>query len=333
MKALVLHGKDGNFKYEENWPEPKLVPGWAVIKVGCAGICGSDMPRFGSKGSYHHPMILGHEFSGTVWEIEDGQPFKQGDRVTIVPIIPCGECEGCRKYGPFHCTHYQYLGSRNDGGFAEYCLVPIKNLRHVPDAVSLEMAAMIEPLMVGLHVVKNSGIKAGNSAVVFGAGAIGMLLSFWLKELGVDVTICDLRPLSINIAKDLGFEKVVTPQELEGKKNLFDYGFEAAGAQVTLLSMIDLVSPKATITVVGRDTHDTVIPLQKMETLMRKELTLKGCWGFDDNDIPFILETLAKTDMDLKKMITQIVSVEDSEETVRKMLSRELMYEKVMIKF
>ncbi|MGI6490635.1 MAG: alcohol dehydrogenase catalytic domain-containing protein [Sphaerochaeta sp.] len=334
MKALVLHGKNGSFKYEEEWPDPKATPGWAIVKVGFAGICGSDLPRFKSEGSYHHPVILGHEFSGTVYEIADGHAFNVGDRVTIVPIIPCGHCDGCVNYGPFHCTHYQYLGSRNDGGMSEYCLVPIENMRKIPDLVSLQLAAMIEPLMVGYHVVKRSGITPGKSAVVFGAGAIGLLIAFWLKELGVeDLTIVDIRSFSINLAKEMGFHSVVQPQEIAELRNRFDFGFEAAGAQSALLSMIDLVKPKATISVVGRDTHDTLLPLKKVETLMRKELTVQGCWGFDDSDIPFILETLSSTRIDLEKMITSLVPIEESEKTVRKMLNHEFQYVKVMIDF
>ncbi len=334
MKALVLHGKNGNFAYEPNWPEPQLQPGWAKVRVAYVGVCGSDLPRFASFGSYHHPIILGHEFSATVHEVESGHGFAVGDRVTIVPIIPCETCEGCLNYGPFHCEQYQYLGSRNDGGMAEYVLVPIKNMYKIPDTVSLEMAAMIEPLMVGLHVVKNSGIIAGKKSVVFGAGAIGLLVAFWLKELGCeDLTIVDVRPIAIDLAKDMGFTQVVYPEELDGKTHEFDFGFEAAGVQGTFLSMIDLSKPKATISVVGRDTRDTILPLNKVETLMRKELTVKGCWGFDESDIPFILDTLAKTSINLKKMITTVVSIEESEDTVKKMLNNELQYIKVMIKF
>ena len=338
MKALVLYGPQGDYKYEDNWPKPEKKSGWAVVKVSCAGICGSDFPRFASKGSYHHPMILGHEFSGTVDEIENNPFFKKGDRVTIVPIIPCGECEGCKKYGAFHCKNYQYLGSRNDGGFAEYCLVPIKNLVKLPDSVNFEEAAMIEPLMVGLHVVHRSGLlddtNADKKVLVMGAGTIGLMISFWLKELGVrNLTIVDLRPMSIKLSQEMGFKDVKTPDQLVGIENEFDYAFEAAGSQVALISLIDVLQPKSVLTIVGRDTKDTVIPLDKFERILRKELSIHGCWGFDTDDIPQILSTLSKTSISLKKIITNPIRIEDSETTVRAFIARQIQVNKIMIEF
>lgn len=170
MKALVLHGP-GSYRVESAWPDPILVPGWALIRVRQAGICGSDLPRFAVTGSYHHPMILGHEFAGTVETPALGSArFRTGDCVAVLPIIPCKACEGCQTGDPFHCRNYQFLGSRNDGGFAEYCLVPEENLFRLPAGVDFRAGAFIEPIAVALHVVRRSGFQKGESALVFGRG-------------------------------------------------------------------------------------------------------------------------------------------------------------------
>ena len=143
MKALVLHGPN-DFKVENDWPAPEAKEGWAVVKVAYAGVCGSDMPRFFKTGSYHHPMIIGHEFSGVVEVPAVGGSVPKGTPVAVMPIIPCGVCSGCKKTGePFHCKQYQFIGSRNDGGFAQYCLVPESNLLRLDSADNLLQGAFI----------------------------------------------------------------------------------------------------------------------------------------------------------------------------------------------
>ncbi len=338
MKSLVLYGPNGNFKYEENWEKPKIKSGWAVVKVSCAGLCGSDIPRFKLKGSYHHPIILGHEFSGVVEDIEENDHIKVGNRVAVVPIIPCGECEGCKKFGAFHCKNYQYLGSRNDGGFAEYCLVPISNLIKLPDSVDIEIAALIEPLMVGLHVVHRSKILENlnpeRKVLVIGAGTIGLMVSFWLKELGVkNLTIVDIRSMSITLARSMGFADVRIPEQIADLENEFDYAFEAAGSQIALMTIIDVLKPKAMATIVGRDTHDTLIPLDKFEKILRKELTINGCWGFETEDIPLVLSTLSKTQIPLNKIITERISIENSETFIRDFIAGKVQANKIIIDF
>ena len=122
MKAFVLYGPN-DYRLEE-YPTPCAKDDWAVVKVSYAGICGSDMPRFFQTGSYHSPMVLGHEFSGVICEAAPNGKLPVGTPVAIMPIIPCGTCDGCITYNePFQCERYQFIGSRNDGGFAQYCLV------------------------------------------------------------------------------------------------------------------------------------------------------------------------------------------------------------------
>ena len=132
MKAYVLNGI-GKLDYMDV-PAPELKSGWALVKVKAAGICGSDIPRIFQTGTYHFPTIPGHEFAGVVTEVCDDKDREWiGKRVGIFPLIPCQECFVCRSGQYEMCRSYDYLGSRRDGGFAEYAAVPVWNLIELPE--------------------------------------------------------------------------------------------------------------------------------------------------------------------------------------------------------
>lgn len=335
MRALVLHGPN-DFRLERGWPEPSSKPGWAKVRVAYAGICGSDLPRFGSKGSYHYPMVLGHEFSGIVEAPSpDSTKFKEGERVAALPLIPCGKCEGCRQYGPFHCADYQFLGSRDDGGFAEFCLVPEDNLLRLPDDVDLKIGAFIEPLAVALHVVERSGFETGASALVYGAGTIGLLVALWLKTMGAKcVSVVDLREESLGIAELLGLHELVNPKSGGTFPHAeYDFAYEAAGSQHALCDAIGRTRPLGRITVIGRETSDTVLPLPVFERMMRKELDVRTCWGYDLRGKEGVLgDHLEKGRFPVAAMATQEVLLEEAPPLVAKMLERSVFYCKAMIR-
>ena len=332
MKALVLHGP-GEYRVETGWPDPAPRAGWALVRVRFAGVCGSDLPRFAVTGSYHHPMILGHEFAGTVLAPAEGfSRFSKGDRVAVLPLIPCGLCASCINGEPFHCSNYQFLGSRNDGGFAELCLVPEENLFALPPRLDLRFGAMIEPLAVGLHVVRQSGFRAGESALVYGAGTIGLLVAFWLRELGAArVAVADVRAESLAIARALGFADAFDAGS-ETPNGPFDAVFEAAGSAGALTSAIGQARDKGTLTIVGRDTADTLLPRSTFERFMRKELRLFGCWGYNlRGDEAMLYETLSRTSLPLGRMITREVDLDGAPEVIRQMIDRRFHYCKVLV--
>lgn len=205
MKAWVLHGVD-DIKYESlEKPVPDL--GEVLVSVKAAGICGSDIPRIYKTGAHRHPLIPGHEFSGVVEELgADVDAGWLGKRVGIFPLIPCGKCLPCANRLYEMCRNYDYLGSRRDGGFAEYVAVPAECLLELPKQVSFAEAAMLEPMAVAAHAmrralpetryitensdsttaeaVKTVG-KSGNTdciMAVYGLGSIGFLLVMLLLE-------------------------------------------------------------------------------------------------------------------------------------------------------
>jgi L-iditol 2-dehydrogenase len=282
-------------------------------------------------GAYHHPLIPGHEFSGTVVEALSPS-VRAGDRVTVLPIIPCGHCPGCQ-VGPFHCTRYDFIGSRRDGGFAEYCVVPTENLFALSAATTEEAAAFIEPLAVTLHVLRRSDMPPGARVLVFGGGAIGILIAQWAKLLGASrVVLADLRTESLQVASACGIAPTVNPQSEDFTKlGRFTHIFEAAGSTAALVSGIELAEPRATLTVVGREVNDTVIPQPLFERLMRKEMDVKGCWGYDLRvDRSLLLDTLNAGRFVLAPMITHRIDLAAGPKMIAEMWRKTLFYCKVM---
>ena len=206
MKAYVLHGVS-DLRYEE-MAKPSPQPGEVLVRVKAAGICGSDIPRIYQTGAYHHPLIPGHEFSGQIEEIGEGVDKQWlGKRVGIFPLIPCRKCPSCQKKQYEMCRQYSYLGSRTDGGVAEYVRVPEWNLLELPDKVTFEQAAMLEPMAVAVHAIHQSnfpGALTGNTEesqfhksihtsersmvekhiAVCGLGTIGLFIVMLLRSMG-----------------------------------------------------------------------------------------------------------------------------------------------------
>ena len=201
MKAAVLH-EPGDLRYEEK-KTPRIGENDVLVKVRACGICGSDVPRVMEKDkAYFYPSIPGHEFSGEIACMgKKVKSVRKGDGVAVVPIIPCLKCEECGKRRYFHCRKYDYLGSRSDGGFAEYVKVPAANVVKLSKKMSYERAALIEPLTVAFHVLKRVGFKKGERLAVFGLGAIGNLVGQLAIYLGAeDVFGIDIDKQKLKIA-------------------------------------------------------------------------------------------------------------------------------------
>lgn len=153
MKAYVLEGI-GQLVYKDV-QIPQLGADEVLVEVMNAGICGSDIPRIFKTGTYHFPTVPGHEFAGIVRQAASkNNNYLIGKRVGVFPLMPCMKCEQCKKKAYEMCQSYNYLGSRTDGGFAEYAAVPAWNLIELPPKVSFEDAAMLEPAGVALHAIR-----------------------------------------------------------------------------------------------------------------------------------------------------------------------------------
>lgn len=286
MKAGVVHARE-DIRYEEQKkPQPK--EGQVLIKVKYTGICGSDIPRVNGSACHFFPNVLGHEFSGTVCEIGDGvKDLKAGDRVAGVPLVPCMECEDCRKGDYSLCRHYSFIGSREFGSFAEYVVVPEKNAVKFPEGVSFEQGAFFEPATVALHGLERLSYKGGKTVAVLGGGTIGLFVMQWAKIYGArEVVVFDIADERLALGKRLGATAGINTLEDDFMERAhaitdgagFDYVYETAGNAITMKLAFELAANKAGVCFIGTPTGKLSFTVEEWENINRKEFTLTGSW-------------------------------------------------------
>ena len=212
MNALVLHAV-GDLRYEQV-PRPIPHDGETLVRVVAVGVCASDVPRVFEHGTYRFPLIPGHEIAGVVEEVRGTGPHHPGERVTVKPLVPCGKCAYC-EIGSFgQCAAYDYVGSRSDGGFAEFVRVPQANLVALPDEVDLLDAALCEPAAVALHAVRQGGIEPGDIVAILGTGPIGMIIAQWARVWGAGrVLLVDIDARKLQVARELGLGETFNARE------------------------------------------------------------------------------------------------------------------------
>lgn len=307
MKAYVLHGI-GDLRYEDR-PLPEIRPGWALVKVLAAGICSSDIPRIFEKGTYHFPTIPGHEFSGRVEQVADaGDSQWIGKRVGVFPLIPCKKCASCEKGQYETCSNYDYIGSRRDGGFAEYVAVPVWNLIELPETVSDVQGALLEPAAVALHAVRRAQIFPGASVCVVGSGAIGLLAGQWAKILGAErVAVKGRSEAKKQIVQQCGLEYAADFRAGEE----FDCVIEAVGSAQALEESLLLTAPGGRLVLMGNPDGPRTLSQDLYWRILRKQLTLIGTWnssyGNDNSDWMEAVQTMANGDLQTDAVVTHIL--------------------------
>ncbi|MBT3273321.1 MAG: galactitol-1-phosphate 5-dehydrogenase [Spirochaetales bacterium] len=331
MKALVLE-ENAKLIYRDV-PEP-AVPrsgdesGWAQIKIDAAGICGSDITRGFHNGAYHYPLVMGHEFAGTV--VETGKSGGTGPRrVAVFPLLPCRRCEACLNGDYAQCVDYDYLGSRRDGGFAEYVRVPEENLFTVPEHVSQEQAAMTEPCAVALHGVRKLEIQPNSTAVVLGGGPIGNLAAQWLRIRGCgSVSVIDIDKKKLEIAANMGFETAAQPDGA-------DIAVEACGVPVTYRQVLEVAVRGGQVLFLGNLKGNFTLEEKQMSQVLRKELRIYGSWnsrveprGKDDWTV--CLEYMGRG-IDVDSLISHRLPLSEGPAIFREIYSRSEFHNKVIL--
>lgn len=288
MKAWVLHDI-GDIRYEDvNMP----VPGEdeVLVEVKAVGICGSDIPRIYENGAHIMPLIPGHEFSGQVIDAHRADNAWIGKRVGVFPLIPCRKCRSCLEKKYEMCSNYNYLGSRCDGGFAEYVSVPKWNLIELPDGVSYEQAAMLEPMSVAVHAIRRLSVCKDASVVVCGLGTIGQLLVMFLLDKGVknvyavgskeiqraavvsqglpEENYCDCRTEDVK-------EFIGCKTENKGA----DIFFECVGKNETIVQAVELTAANGQICYAGNPFTDLFMEKNVYWKILRNQLTVTGTWN------------------------------------------------------
>ena len=286
MKALVLK-KDKELEYTDIADPQKPGPDWALIRIAFSGICNSDIHRGFGAGAYRYPLVMGHEFSGTIDEPAATGKFPRGARVTAFPLIPCRRCLPCQTGDFAQCTDYDYLGSRRDGAFAERVWAPDANLFAVPESVSLLEAAFTEPCAVALHGVNKLNIRPGDVGAVFGAGPIGNMAAQWMRLRGcTEVLVVDIDARKLEIARAMGFspvdahmgDPVRTILERTAGSGA-DRVMEAVGLPQTFLQAVQAAARFGEVVFLGNIRGQFTIGEKDFSSILRREIAIKGTWN------------------------------------------------------
>ena len=304
-------------------PTPK--DGEVLLKVKACGVCGSDIGRVFKNGAYFYPIVLGHEFAGIVEESADKELL--GKRACIYPILPCNSCEFCQKQAYANCVSYDYYGSRRDGGMQDWLCVKRENLVFLPDNVSYEAGAMVEPIAVCLHAIKKATLKAGESVLIYGAGTIGLLCGMWAKHFGAEhVYFVDIDEKKMEFAKELGFEAY-------GNQSV-EVAVEASGAAACLNAAIENVKSFGRVIIVGHSGRNMTIGSTTYTKILRKQLSLFGTWNSDFSDCvnewAESVDAISKGSIKPERLITHRVPLENGAEAFE-ITRRKEFFNKIMV--
>lgn len=259
-----------------------------LVEVYYSGLCGSDIPRVFDNGAHFYPVTLGHEFSGKVVSVgENTSRFVEGDRICCAPLVPCEDCEVCQKGLYSLCKNYSFVGSRRQGGNAQYVAVPEISCFKLPETVSLVEGAFFEPVTVGLHPIVMNGGCQDKHVTVIGAGTIGLLTLQAAKALGAaSVSVVDISDDKLTLAKSLGADRTINSLDKkqveafkqDSESTLNQVIIEIAGVPETFKLSLDIAGPRSVIYLVGTIHKDFSLQYKEYEKILRKELSVVGSW-------------------------------------------------------
>jgi L-iditol 2-dehydrogenase len=341
LKSLLLT-KDRNLEIVD-LPTPRVDEDEVLILVAACGICGSDVHGYdGSSGRRIPPLIMGHEAAGTIAAIGSGVTgFKVGDRVTFDSTVYCGKCAFCRSGKVNLCDRREVIGVscaefRRDGAFAEYIAVPERILYTLPPQMSFPEAAMVEAVSVALHAVGLSGVTGGETAVVIGAGMIGLLAMQAARAAGcARVLIADIDETRLSLARSLGADAVIHGSgsdltheihELTGGVGA-DLALEAVGRAESVAAAIDAVRKGGTVTLIGNITPTISFPLQNV---VSREIRVLGS-AASAGEYPQAIELVASGRIQVKPLITAVAPLEDGPTWFDRLYGREPNLTKIVL--
>jgi (R,R)-butanediol dehydrogenase / meso-butanediol dehydrogenase / diacetyl reductase len=311
VKAARFHARED--VRIDDIPAPAIGPGMVRLRPAFAGICGSDLHLFhapeavGVDLQTPHPLtgalppqVMGHEFAGTVAEVGDGVlDVKVGDRAAVYPLFSCGRCVSCTRGRANTCRTVAFLGlTAQGGGMSEEVVIPVDRLHLLPETVDLRLGALVEPMAVGWRAVTASGIEPGGSALVVGAGPIGIGLWFALRARGVDRVVVSepsqtrrsaLAALGARVV-DPGAEDLATVvEELTGGAGV-DASFDAAGAKPAFDSALTGLTPGGRMVVVAA--HESPVELNPT-MLLFGETQIVGSLAYRPSDFDAVISAMA----------------------------------------
>ncbi|MDW5375402.1 alcohol dehydrogenase catalytic domain-containing protein [Halomonas sp. HP20-15] len=288
------------------------------MRMAYCGVCGTDIGIYSGKHPRAQaPLVLGHEFVGRVEQSVEGSRFAEGDRVVAYPLISCGHCHPCRNGTPHVCANLRLIGIDRDGGMTDHQWIEESVLFKVPDSLSDEVAALVEPLAVVVRTLHQARFALLQSAVVMGAGPIGMLTAIVLRHAGAsNVIISDVDPGRLALCQELGFETVdvrnaslVEHVEAVTRGDGVDTVFECSGVESAALDMTKLVRVGGTICLTA--THKSPHAMNLIDVNF-KEITLIGSRVYTQTEFGSALALAETLAAELRKTITQVVPLSDA---------------------
>lgn len=340
MKALLL----SQYRHLEltDLPVPEPRPDEVLIRVAACGICGSDVHGYdGSSGRRIPPIVMGHEAAGTIAALgEDASGLSEGDRITFDSTVYCGECPPCLRGHVNLCDRRQVLGVscgdyRRAGAFAEFVVVPARIVHKLPENFAFEEAALLEAVAVALHAVSLVPVAPGSTALVVGAGTIGLLLQQALRVAGCSrVFVADVDPTRLKLSRDLGATSTLsagTDLDLQilqlTNGDGVDLAVEAVGKTETVNTAINSVRKSGSVILVGNISPEVTIPLQKVVT---RQIRLQGSCA-SAGEYPRAIELLSSGAIRVKPLITAVAPLDEGPQWFERLYAREPNLMKVVL--
>jgi (R,R)-butanediol dehydrogenase/meso-butanediol dehydrogenase/diacetyl reductase len=321
MRAVVYNAR--NDVAVTDVPEPKAGDGQILVKVGFNGICGTDLHEYYDGPIFipteAHPLtgrmapvVLGHEFSGTVVEVGSGvTTVAEGDRITVEPLYTCGHCVPCRNGKYNICTTIGFHGLSTDGGMADYTVINESMAHKLPDEVSTELGALVEPMSVAYHAAKLGTVDPDGTALVFGAGPIGIGLWFALRGQGVeDVLVVEPSPVRRASIEHLG-ARTLDPTEVDVPAFVADHtqglgaaaAFDAAGVRPAVEAALASLGPAKTMVSVAIYERPLETPLIQ---LVLREARIQGTICYTADDYRAVIDLMARGHYDTTGWVEKI---------------------------
>ena len=321
-------------------PVPKVKEGQVLVKIKRIGICGSDIHVYHGKHPYtSYPVVQGHEVSGEIVKLTDGgSNFKEGDKVTIQPQIVCGRCYSC-KHGQNHiCDNLKVMGFQATGMASEYFAVDLKKVLKLPENISYDHGALVEPLAVAVHALKRGGDIKRRKILILGAGPIGNLVAQAANGMGAQsVMITEISDYRINIARECGINYCLNSKTQDiGEELINTFGkdkadliLECVGINTTTEQAIANARKGTDIIVVGVFAEKATVDLGLVQD---RELKLIGTLMYQEEDYRKAIELIEESKVKLDPIITEHFPFEDYLEAYKYIEEKKDKIMKVMIK-
>lgn len=329
MRALVL--TQYHHLELQDVPEPEVGPEEVLVAVKACGICGSDVHGMdGSTGRRRPPIIMGHEAAGEIVRVGAGvEGWAVGDRVTFDSTVYCGRCPPCRAGRINLCDNRRVLGVsceeyRRHGAFADYVAVPQHILYRLPDALSYRRAAVVEAVSIALHAVSRTRVQLNDTALVVGAGMIGILAVQALRAAGCGrIFAADIVPARLELARRLGADQTLRSDAVDVAQEVLkqtggrgvDVAVEAVGLTPTFQTAVASLRKGGQLTLIGNFAPTVELPLQAVVT---RELTLNGSCA-SCGEYPACLDLIARGTIDVDSLTSAVAPLEEGASWFRRL--------------